>query len=309
MGGGICLNINKLQNIIFDSFAVATGCSLGVDSFSTIEKYTAKDCPEGYKLTHLTFFNAGAYGSNNPVKARLAYEHDLKLVREFGNEMGLPVVEIETNFALLYKDFPVYSETGFIRNMSVILSMQKLFKRYMYASTYQVNDLHHGWCNYFGLVSQLLSTYNTIITISLPIQTRTDKTKMIIKTPLSYRYLNVCWGYINIDEGLKGIEKVKESFLNCCRCDKCLRTMLTIDVLGYRKYYSDIFDTQYYEKEKQRYIGKVLAFGNRNNYYKEIIDLIKQESFLIPKKSWVYAVAYRLRIHEIIYKLRSLFKK
>lgn len=308
MGGGICLNINKLQDVVFDSSAVATGCSLGVDSFSTIEKYTAKDCPEGYKLTHLTFFNAGAYGSNNPVKARLAYENDLKLVREFGNEMGLPVVEIETNFALLYKLFPVYSETGFIRNMSVILSMQKLFKRYMYASTYQVNDLHHGWCNYFCLISQLLSTNNTNISVSLPIQTRTEKTKMIINNQLSYKYLNVCWGYINIDEGLKEIEKVKNAYLNCCRCDKCLRTLLTIDVLGYHKYYSNIFDVRHYEKEKSRYLGKVLAFGNKNNYYKEIVELIKEKSYLIPKKSWLYAVAYRLGIHEIIYRLRSFTK-
>lgn len=307
MGGGICLNINKLQNIKFDSFAVATGCSLGIDSFSTIEKYTAKDCSIGYKLTHLSFFNAGAYGSNNLEKARIAYEHDLKLVKEFGREMGLPVVEIETNFAVLYnKILPHYGDSGYIRNMSIVLSMQKLFKRYMYASSYQVNDLKHGFGSHFYLLSQLLSTLSTNITISLPIQTRTDKTKMILDVPLSYKYLNVCWGYLNIDEGFADIEKVKEKYLNCCRCDKCLRTLLTIDIMGYKEKYASIFDVKEYERVKNRYMGKVLALKDKAQFPKEIYLLMQQQHTHIPLKARVYMVGYRLGLHLLITKVKKL---
>lgn len=305
MGGGICLNINKLQNVKFDSHAVATGCSLGVDSFSTIEKYTSDDCPKGYKLTHLTFFNAGAYGSKNLDKARASYNHDLKLVKQFGKEMGLPVVEVETNFALLYKNFPDYGDSGFLRNMSVVLSMQRLFKRYMYASTYQVNDLSHGWGNFFYLAAKMFSTLNTDITISLPIQTRTDKTKMIVNNPLSYKYLNVCWGYQYVDYGGKAFEKAKEKYLNCCICDKCLRTMITIDILGYKSKYSQIFDLNQYEKVKNKYMGKVLALRNKEQYYKEISALLEQEHIQIPIKAKIYALAYRLGLNTIVQKLRK----
>ena len=307
MGGGICLNINKLQNIKFDSFAIATGCSLGIDSFSTIEKYTAKDCPEGYKLTHLSFFNAGAYGSNNLDKARIAYEHDLKLVKEFGKEMGLPIIEIETNFAVLYnRILPHYGDSGYIRNMSIVLSMQKLFKRYMYASSYQVNDLKHGFGSHFYLVSQLLSTPSTNITISLPIQTRTDKTKMILDVPLSYKYLNVCWGYLNIDEGFADIEKVKEKYLNCCRCDKCLRTLLTIDIMGYKDKYANIFDVKEYERVKNRYIGKVMALKDKAQFPKEIYILMQQQHTQIPLKAREYAIGYRLGLHSLISKVKKI---
>lgn len=45
-----------------DGDAVATGCSLGIDSLSTIYKHIAEPVSSGYKLTHLTFFNCGQLG-------------------------------------------------------------------------------------------------------------------------------------------------------------------------------------------------------------------------------------------------------
>lgn len=308
MGGGISLIINDIGNYIFESNSVATGCSLGVDSFSTIEKYTSKGCPQGYKLTHLTFFNAGAYGSKNLDKARESYNHDLVFVKQFGERIGLPVIEIETNFALLYRDFPNYGDSGFLRNMSIVLSMQKFFKKYLYASTYQANDFNHGWGKYFYLAAKLFSTPNTDITITLPIQTRIDKTRMILNNPLSYEYLNVCWGYQYVDYGNKVIEKVKEKYLNCCRCDKCMRTMLTIDILGYKDKYSKIFDLEYYEKVKSKYLGKVIGLKHKEQYYKEIVDLLEQEHKLIPLKAKLYAVLYKFRFDILFKKIKRILR-
>lgn len=179
----------------------------------------------------------------------------------------------------------------------------------MYASTYQVNDLHHGWCNYFYLVSQLLSSPSTNITITYPIQTRTEKTKVLLNNTLSYKYLNVCWGYLRVNKGDTAMAKVKEKYINCCRCDKCLRTMLTIDIMGYKDKYRGIFDVKHYEMEKPKYIGKVIGLRNRDNYYKEISELIEQEKYPIPKKSWAYVIAYRLGFNTILVRLKSLVSK
>lgn len=305
MGGGICLSINKLQNIKFDSHAVATGCSLGVDSFSTIEKYTSSDCLESYRLTHLTFFNAGSYGSRNLDKARDSYNHDLEKVKEFGQEIGLPVVEVETNFALLYKDFPNYGDSGFLRNMSVILSMQKLFKNYLYASTYQANDFSHSWANYFYLVAKMLSTQNTDISISLPIQTRTDKTQMIINNPLTYKYLNVCWGYLAVDRGDMEREKIKNIYINCCRCDKCLRTLLTIDILGYKDKYSTIFDVNEYDRVKNKYLGKIIGLKDKTQFSKEISILMQKQHTHIPFQAKLYSLGYKLGLDKLLSRIRN----
>ena len=42
--------------------AVGTGFSGGIDSFATIYEHHEKPAPEGFKLTHLFFFNVGAHG-------------------------------------------------------------------------------------------------------------------------------------------------------------------------------------------------------------------------------------------------------
>ena len=42
--------------------AVGTGFSGGVDSFATIYEHLERPSPEGFRLTHLFFFNVGAHG-------------------------------------------------------------------------------------------------------------------------------------------------------------------------------------------------------------------------------------------------------
>ena len=54
---------NKLRHESFKGDAVGTGCSLGVDSFTVIKKHLfGNEVSDAFRLTHLTLFNAGAFG-------------------------------------------------------------------------------------------------------------------------------------------------------------------------------------------------------------------------------------------------------
>lgn len=48
---------------------------------------------------------------------------------------------------------------------------------------------------------------------------RMDKIRRLAQSPLALRHLRVCW------ESVDGM-------YNCCRCEKCLRTMTSLDILG-----------------------------------------------------------------------------
>ena len=85
--------------------------------------------------------------------------------------------------------------------------------------------------------------------------------------------------------------------------------MLTIDIMGYKDKYRGIFDVEHYEIEKPKYIGKVIGLKNRDNFYKEISELIEQEKYPIPQKSWAYVIAYRLGLNTILMRLKSLVSK
>ena len=128
-----------MSNQNYQAKAVATGCSLGVDSFSTIIDHIGTDCSPSYRLTHFTYFNVGAHGDKNLDKVKESYDNDFKLVDAYAKTKKIPVVAVESNISKLYEGFD-FNQCALIRNMSVVLSMQKLFRRYIYASSFHIRD-------------------------------------------------------------------------------------------------------------------------------------------------------------------------
>ena len=49
-----------------------------------------------------------------------------------------------------------------------------------------------------------------------------DKVKRLATEPLALKYLRVCWGR-------------EDGMYNCCRCEKCIRTMTSLAILGVLK--------------------------------------------------------------------------
>lgn len=138
-GKEIKIHCKHLSNQNYQAKAVATGCSLGVDSFSTIIDHIGTDCSPSYRLTHFTYFNVGAHGDKNLDKVKESYDNDFKLVDAYAETKKIPVVAVESNISKLYEGFD-FNQCALIRNMSVVLSMQKLFRRYIYASSFHIRD-------------------------------------------------------------------------------------------------------------------------------------------------------------------------
>lgn len=293
--------------------AVGCGCSLGVDSFAAMKYHFDNSCTKNHRITHLTYFNVGAMGYVDLEKARVSYEKDLKMVLDFANEVHLPVVTLESNISKWHSDFD-FNDSGHFRNMSAILSLQKLFKYYLYASSFSVSTLHfdHKYMGYYeSLLFPLLSTINTEIIISNPGMSRIDKTKYIVDDKFTQKYLYVCWKEITANKFPNGrIAAIKDNYLNCTRCDKCLRTLLAIDLLGKLDDYYSIFDIDYYKKEKDSYIAKVLLNKEKSTFYVELQDLMKEVGYQ-PSKT-VKKELYKLehpKIVRVYSKLCRLFRR
>ena len=268
------------------AYVVATGCSLGVDSMSTIKYHTSEACPIDYRLTHLTYFNIGALGEHDLKEAEQAYQKNLRMIREYAKCLNLPVIEVESNSAILFKDFD-FDQSHTIRNMATVLSLQKLIRRYIYASDFPVEHTnlsatHIG--EYNQILLPLLSTDYTELIVADTDKTRTEKTRFIADDDLVLQNLYVCWRDI-FSNGNPGYKKLMDSisYRNCTRCDKCLRTALALDILGVLKKYEKIFDLAEYYRVRKMYIFKVLDEQNTNIFYKELADMMKYYRYDIPK--------------------------
>ena len=288
----IKIHVNNLTCKSYGAAGVGCGCSLGVDSFSAMlqhienvssdKRYTNRLMNKSYAISHLTYFNVGAMGYMDLAKAKESYEKDLKMVQEFAKEVDLPVLCLESNFSILYKDFD-FDASGDIRNFSAVLALQKLFGKYLYGSGYPVTNFKFdkNQTGYYEfLLAPLISTESTEIVIADPDMTRIEKTKFIADNHLAQKYLYVCWKELIANRWPNGeIARIKDDHLNCSRCDKCKRTLLAIDLLGKLDKFEAIFDIPYWKKVKDSYIAKVISNKDDNAFYKDLVFLMKEVGY------------------------------
>lgn len=266
----------ELNSVNLNTSAVAgTGISCGVDSFATI--YNHINDPEPFKIKYYTFFNAGSHEEFGGELARKIFQDRLHLVKPFAEECNIDIITIDTNLnEILMMN---HEQTHTIRDVACILNLQKLFKYYYYASAYRfdyykLNKYSQGGYDILSL--SMLSTESTNFFSSVSQYTRVERTENISNYEPTYTHLNVC-----VAPSGTGIE-------NCSICPKCLRTQLTLDLLGKLHLYNKVFNINKYYQKKNWYIGKVLLEKNSDMYCKEIYDLMKVKKYNISLKSYFY---------------------
>lgn len=264
------------------SNGVGTGLSCGIDSFSTILDHTKKDFPEEYEITHFTYFNVGSHGEDGDPKVKELFKKRLKPVETCANELNKDLIIVDSNLnEILMTGF---AKIHTIRSMSVVLALQKLFKVYYYSSSvpvkkFNINKHHMG--SYDIFILNMLSTESTTLFSSCSTLTRVEKTDMISRHSIVKRYLNVC----------------ASDNLNCGKCSKCLRTLLTLEILGELENYSAIFNLSEYYKARSNYLTYIVAHHDESVFLEEIYEEIMRINFHIPFNS------------RLIGKLKALKKK
>ncbi len=279
---------------VYDGKWVGTGISLGVDSFATVHEYM-DDCElDEYKLTHLVHLKTGAH------HGRLGYfdkekENELFLVedtkaRKFCEEKGYKLVVIESNLhEITCKEFGygTFSPTHTFRNLGCILLLQNLFGKYYYASTQNLDKFvfkASGDVAYYEKwVMPYISNDSVEFYSANTNMTRIQKTMYISKFADTYDNLHVCW-------------REKE---NCGTCPKCVRTLVTLDIIGALDNYSKSFDLDSYYKNRDKYISEVIMMKDNDIYYKEIYEYMTEHKFKMPSLSATVKVAIKTEFSEI----------
>lgn len=290
----VSLKVRELRTGGFNAGGVGTGCSMGIDSFACIQEhfFNAQSVPSSYRLTHLCYFNVGAFGADDPEAAERSFKSGLDETRRFAAEVSLPVVPLTSNIASFYRgqEYALYAiET----NAAAILALQKLFKRYLFASAYPIEELavDPQAEHFVDLLLPLLSTEDVFLSVAESSMPRSEKTRLIADNPFAQRYLSVCWKEIlsNNRNQYSGVDDLwlanKDGARNCTRCDKCLRTCVTLDILGKLDKFAGIFDLTYYRKVKNNYLAKVIAGKDGSWFYRDIYGLAQREGWDIPKRA------------------------
>ena len=284
---------------------VGTGMSCGVDSFATLYEYTELcEIPE-YKLTHLTHFNVGAHhgqtGSFNPELQRSLYLKDAAMVQAFCDEYGYKLITVDSNLTEVINTFFGYMEFSIFvsyLNVATVLLLQKLFSRYYCSPAYNLDQFNCGLektsAHYEGWLLPNLSTETTSFYNSNKNWTREDKLKQIVNFPQSYDWLKVC----------------VKSDKNCCKCVKCMRTILGLEAIGKTDLYAKVFDPKIVASSREHLKTYMLCQVKKGDiFHKEIYEEAVKNGMTFSLKSKAYAILYRLSFallpRELYFKLKK----
>ncbi len=286
------------EMMYLEANAVGTAMSFGVDSFFTF----LQGGKSIQKLNCLTLFNAGAFGQYGSLEATRLFENMKTKVDDFAVENKFEFVWVDTNLNDVFR-MP-FVQTHTFRNFACVLVLQKFFKTYYYASGININAFKLNKLDpaYYDLLnSKVIKTNSLEFHISGLTENRMDKTKMISQSDITFDKLNVC--LITPDNrNLKTTNKLQ----NCSKCFKCIRTMVSLDVIGKLKQYYKVFDLSIYRKNKNKYLAELMYKKYRANdvLAKEIFNEAKSQNYCIPFV--VYFLVILRAFQPIIRKLKNV---
>lgn len=276
----------KIDDFHYKPTAVGTALSLGVDSFHAVVD-SLDSC---YPVTHLTLFNSGAFGDENPDTARKLFWKTVDSVSEAAREMSLPLISVDSNMNEVLKI--CFVQTHSFRNLSFAFLLPNLFKVFYYASGLPASQFQlkssASAGQYDLLTAKALSSESLEIMVAGLHEDRNNKIMTISSFAPSTRHLNVCV----IADSNKFLDYTNGQVRNCSRCFKCVKTMVAMDALGVLDEYSHVFDLAIYKQERATYLGWILYDAKRINspHAIEIIEKAQESPGFIPLQSYYYAL-------------------
>ena len=221
---------------------VATGFSGGIDSFCILCDHLGPAALPAQRVTHLIFNNVGAFGRGGTATFRECLPSVLACARE----LQLPVVAIDSNLEEFLGIDSFFDDHQF-RNVAAVLTLQSLLGSQLYASAYRYADCFKRGGNtahWDPVILPQLSTERLQVLAIGGQYSRVQKTERVAAFPVSHRHLHVC-----VRDGSTG---------NCSSCWKCVRTMLTLELLGRLDDYREVFDLRTYAKVRSHFIVEML---------------------------------------------------
>lgn len=266
---------------------IGTGFSAGVDTFCTLADYANETTPKAIRVNTLVTNNIGAMGEGE--NADKVFEHNCKRTESYAKLNNMKSVSINSNLASFYRNDFSFQQTHTIRNISAILVVQWLFRQYYYSSAYRYNDLFVGPTHDMAFadptILSLLSTEQLEFVSSGSQYTRWEKVLKTSRLSNVQQMLDVC--------AADAFEKQASGFLNCGKCFKCARHLLSLELIGQLREFESLFNMRAYWSERPHLIANILNSSPNNRADKEVIKAASALGKGIPLRFKVLALAKR----------------
>lgn len=265
---------------------IGTGISCGVDSLSTVYDRFVRETDPDYKINTLFIFNCGSHGDYGAEHTPIVFESRIKRAMAVSEELSLPLIIVDSNLHC-FRHKSDKSTLLFLSFYACVLSLQNAIRRYYMPSgcSYQGikncggkeyhNDLATACDSY---LVPLIQSDRTELIVDGCQRRRVDKIADLADWEIARKYLNVCL-----------VQKGADT-TNCGICSKCLRTLLTLEILGKLDDFAQVFNVEEYRENSFPYKARCIKNADYGIFYKEIIDLAAEKNFPMPIEKTCYVL-------------------
>jgi hypothetical protein len=184
----------------------------GVDGSFTVYRHHKGLCGRLKKNIKAGVF---IHGFNIALDRQDIFDRAAERARSMLDSLGIELITAATNFRELGDSF---RDAHAAEIASCLLLFEDMYPTALIASSEPYNDLRFPWGSN-PITDRLLSSDRLEFIHDANAYTRSEKIEVISEWPEALKHLRVCWQIDNLDR-------------NCCKCEKCVRTILNFRVLG-----------------------------------------------------------------------------
>ncbi len=281
----------RSRNPADGSGAVGSAFSGGVDSFHTLWTHLKENEPYvPFRITHCLMING--FDPDTDLDGTGRFTGMQQLYEALMARLGVQLVVVRTNLLqFLGLDIQKQSFAAFVT--APALALGTMFSRYYVPSSYKFTQLGPFPDGSHPMFDHLLGSETMETIHDGGHLTRVAKTVAISSWPETFDLLRVCFCGT-------GIQKSRRAIANCCACEKCLRTMTTLDIAGTLEKY------RCFSKPLRRTNIRRLEYGypGVRVFADEIIDYARRQgrSDVVRDLRWAIAhsVLYRARVRSLM---------
>jgi len=205
------------------SGAVGSAFSGGVDSFHTLWTHLGENEPYApFRITHCLLING--FDPDSDLAGTGEFPALQRLYESMAERLGVRLVVVRTNLLdFLGLDIQKQAFAAFVT--APALALGRLFARFYVPSSYRFTDLGPFPDGSHPMLDHLLGSESLETIHDSGHLTRVAKTLAIARWPETFDLLRVCFRRTGVQPG-------RDAIANCCTCEKCVRTMTTLDIAG-----------------------------------------------------------------------------
>lgn len=277
-------------------YRLATGFSAGVDSLATLTQFGTDADNTPSPITDIVHFPVGRLTQLYDTPARRLLQAQESRCQDFAQRKGLHWHILSSNISLAFSAGPSpisYQGSHSIRNMSHALALNGVIDGFLYSSTVAFASTLKSDSNAIAYIDPLLlnlgSTNVTRLMSGLGGFSRLEKTNLVSNSQDAHGMLDVCVGDLSL--------RLDQKIRNCSSCWKCHRTMISIELLGKRQKFTQVFDWSNFDKVRPDIISNIARQASRgSDIDKEIINALISSG---EKIRYPYLKAFRSRIGKL----------